>query len=96
MLHKKIATLGLAVALTAGALTGATTLTSAAPAEAASCRVRDVGIWSAHNVSCTGVQHFDVIRGGARKYAPRARAGHTSKQAVCWANVTNYGFRYVV
>lgn len=96
MLHKKIASLGLAVALTAGALTGAATLTSAAPAEAASCRVSNLRTFSVHNASCTWVRHVNEIRGGAPKFAPWERAGKTSKQRACWVNVTRYGFDYVV
>ncbi|GAB2985447.1 hypothetical protein [Frigoribacterium salinisoli] len=96
MLHKKIASLGLAVALTAGALTGATTLTSAAPAEAASCRVSNLRTFSVDNVSCKRVRHVNEVRGGARKVAPWVPAGKTSKQRACWVNVTRYGFEYAV
>ena len=96
MLHKKIASLGLAVALTAGALTGATTLTSAAPAEAASCRVSNLRTFSVDNASCKRVRHFNDVRSAPRKFAPWVPAGKTSKQRVCWANVTRSGFQYVI
>ncbi|WP_085367574.1 hypothetical protein [Leifsonia sp. NCR5] len=85
---KKIA--GIAVA--AGIMSGAG-LAFAAPAQAATYHV-GLSTWQAYNYpdSAGKIRHFNSTTSGV-KYAAWAAKGGTSKQNVCWAGMTGYGFQ---
>lgn len=95
MIKTKFAAFAGATALAVTALTGVQ-IASAPTAEAASCKISTPLAWSVYNQTCAGAQHFNVISGKSYKYAPRVGKAQTSRQAVCWANMTGYGARVFV